>query len=465
MVKQREISQKSPISTVITHREHESSPRQRGIRTNNLTRIQPHSWPIVVEKSLLLAVINCRSLNKNGIKLKDHIVEHDCDIIAVTETWLPCEDLLAKQIIGDVCPEGYKMSHIPRSSGGGIGILYKTCLDIRVADNCQPTNVKYNTFEHAQHLLNMNSKRIRIITIYRPPPSTTNGLTTAQFFFEFAMFLEHLISLSAQIVIVGDVNLHLENTSNNQTRKFLELLDTLNLSQLVNQPTHRLGHTLDCIITEQDANLVNDICVHTPWISDHSLVAFKLSVQKPAVSYKTVITRDWKSLNLDQLNYEITRADFRHSSNVVSECVYHYDNNLRTLLDVHAPSRSRTILMRPRAPWFTRELSEEKREKRRLEGRYRSTGTTADAVRFKDHCARYCRLLSVARESFYNSKILESSGDQKVLFSVVNKLLHRTSEAQLPVYDNLSELTNSFANFFVDKISMIRSTLDSSPSV
>ena len=36
--------------------------------------------------------------------------------------------------------------------------------------------------------------------------------------FEFAMFLEHLISLSGQISIVGDVNLHLDNTSNNQTR-------------------------------------------------------------------------------------------------------------------------------------------------------------------------------------------------------------------------------------------------------
>ena len=44
------------------------------------------------------------------------------------------------------------------------------------------------------------------------------------------MFLEHLISLSGQISIVGDVNLHLDNTSNNQTREFLELLDTMNLS-------------------------------------------------------------------------------------------------------------------------------------------------------------------------------------------------------------------------------------------
>lgn len=76
----------------------------------------------------------------------------------------------------------------------------------------------------------MNSKWIKIITLYHPPPSTTNGLTTAQFFFEFAMFLEHLISLSGQISIVGDVNLHLDNTPNNQTREILELLDTMNLS-------------------------------------------------------------------------------------------------------------------------------------------------------------------------------------------------------------------------------------------
>lgn len=58
----------------------------------------------------------------------------------------------------------------------------------------------------------------------------------------------------------------------------------------MNQLTHRLGHTLDCIITEQNVNPVDDICVHTPWISDHSPVALKLSVQKPALSYKTVIT-------------------------------------------------------------------------------------------------------------------------------------------------------------------------------
>ena len=63
--------------------------------------------------------------------------------------------------------------------------------------------------------------------------------------------MEFLTTIPGQILILGDVNYHLEDTSNGQTRDFLELLDVLNLSQLVNQPTHRLGHTLDCIITEK----------------------------------------------------------------------------------------------------------------------------------------------------------------------------------------------------------------------
>ena len=74
--------------------------------------------------------------------------------------------------------------------------------------------------------------------------------------------------------IAGDANLLLDNTSNNETSEFLELMDTLNLSQVMNRPSHRLGHTLDCIITEQGVNLEDDICGPTPGMSDHILYPF-----------------------------------------------------------------------------------------------------------------------------------------------------------------------------------------------
>ena len=51
----------------------------------NTAQPQPKST-IPDEKFVTVALVNCRSLNRNGLKLKDHIVEHNYDEIAVNET-------------------------------------------------------------------------------------------------------------------------------------------------------------------------------------------------------------------------------------------------------------------------------------------------------------------------------------------------------------------------------------------
>lgn len=57
-----------------------------------------------------------------SFKLKDHdhVVDHDCDIAAVTVTWLPDNDvrcIIANQIISDTFPRGYRMFNTPRKLG------------------------------------------------------------------------------------------------------------------------------------------------------------------------------------------------------------------------------------------------------------------------------------------------------------------------------------------------------------
>ena len=51
----------------------------------NTAQPQPKST-IPDEKFVTVALMNCRSINRNAIKLKDHIVEHNYDEIAVNET-------------------------------------------------------------------------------------------------------------------------------------------------------------------------------------------------------------------------------------------------------------------------------------------------------------------------------------------------------------------------------------------
>ena len=62
--------------------------------------------------------------NKTNL-LTDYFIEHDFDLIALTETWLSATDKHNK-IIGELCIPGYDMCHVPRpnGTGGGIALIY-----------------------------------------------------------------------------------------------------------------------------------------------------------------------------------------------------------------------------------------------------------------------------------------------------------------------------------------------------
>ena len=44
-----------------------------------------------------------------------------------------------------------------------------------------------------------------------------------------------------------------------------------------------------------------------------------------------------------------------------------YDNVLRNTMDILAPVKSRTIVLRPSSPWYYEDIDNEKRKRRRLE--------------------------------------------------------------------------------------------------
>jgi hypothetical protein len=68
-------------------------------------------------KLINMIIINYRSVNKNGHKLKDYVVDQYCDITAITDTWLQEGEARSEQNIKDMCPKGYKMPHKPCTTG------------------------------------------------------------------------------------------------------------------------------------------------------------------------------------------------------------------------------------------------------------------------------------------------------------------------------------------------------------
>ena len=67
------------------------------------------------------------------------------------------------------------------------------------------------------------------------------------------------MSSPGRLVILGDLNFHVDNAADSNAKKFLDLLDLLNFSQHVTSITHKAGHTLDLVITRDSEAVIDNV--------------------------------------------------------------------------------------------------------------------------------------------------------------------------------------------------------------
>ena len=124
-------------------------------------------------------------------------------------------------------------------------------------------------------------------------------------------------------------------------------------------------------------------------------------------------------------------ASFKNS-NDLDELVESYIQSLTTALNKHAPQKIGLITVRPGAAWYTDEIADAKKRRRRAERRWRCTKDPDDRLTYVKACKSVNSLIYHAKSSHYTTVVSENKGNQKVLFTTVNKLLHRNSGKVLP---------------------------------
>jgi hypothetical protein len=308
--------------------------------------------------------------------------------------------------------------------------------------------------------------------IYRPPASTANGLTYAEFFKEWSVYLDNLSASQVEPVIVGDMNFHLDNLDNTYTVQFNSFMDTHGLKQYVTGATHRKGHTLDVVITRDQCG---DFLCEFPYVfdpglcdnkgnlaGDHLAISFKVNVGKPPSVRKDVAFRRFKDINLDAFNQDlINSAVLFDIDKPLTELIDTYDSVLKCALDRHAPEVRKIITIRPNTSWYTQELRDAKHAKRKLERTWRRTRLTVHHELYREQCKLVNRLLHKAKQDFYSDKIVSCGRDQKQLSRITKNLMGDSGEVTLPSYDSKADLAESFIEFFSSKIANIRSSITS----
>ncbi|KAK2171379.1 hypothetical protein NP493_1075g00012 [Ridgeia piscesae] len=149
------------------------------------------------------------------------------DLIAIVETWLNIVEKDNK-VIKDLTPADYKFVHLPRKSrrGGRVGLVYRS--SFKVVVNQQFLDVDISS----------SGNSTKLVIIYRPPTSKKNKHSYDDFLVEFTGFIEHYVLMTTRFAIVGDFNIHWDVPSDNNVKRFADLLESLNIIQHVHAPTH-----------------------------------------------------------------------------------------------------------------------------------------------------------------------------------------------------------------------------------
>ena len=137
-----------------------------------------------------------------------------------------------------------------------------------------------------------------------------------------------------------------------------------------------------------------------------------------------------------------------------------YNTTLAGLLDRRALLKTKTVTVRPQVPWYSEEIREAKRARRRAERKWRTTRSVADFVSFKRHKNNVTHLLKEGKSAFLTDFISQNSDNQGKLFRAVKNLLVKTKSLCFSDYTDKSALANDIGKYFVQKISRLREELD-----
>ena len=428
------------------------SSTERGLGTQILNLIQIKLKNTTLTRpNLTISHVNAHSVNNKVGTLQSIITERNLDICAVMETWLKLEDddLTIKQIP----PDGYNIISYPRPNGcmgGGVALIFKDNLWI-VDDN---TNRNTDSMEIHRFILHAKALSINLYVLYRPPTTSVLSFCT-----DLADVLKYNITTDmGNPIIIGDFNIHMDQLENPDTRTFNDFLDSMNLHNKVMFPTHTSLHTLDLLL-EDLSNPVIETVSKGDLFSDHHFIHTSTVLEKDELTSKLVLYQKIKKINYDAFGQDIDNKLHPEHLNALDEKVDHYNSTLGSILDDHAPEKSKHIKRRVKLSWFNDKIRREIQLRHKKEGTWTKDPTEYNLQAFYYQRRYVANMIKLAQREYYINEIRENRNNFKAVFKITNKLLFRNKQLPLPPTPLLQDLANEFNEFFIDKINKIMVTL------
>ena len=147
----------------------------------------------------------------------------------------------------------------PRTNGqkgGGVAVIYNSSICVKRITN---EDEKYKQFEMLKCEVTLSiTRKCVLLVVYRPAPTAANKLKVSKFWEEWSEMISGYAASHREVVIVGDLNFHLDNKADRKAKRFINILEEFGFVQHITLPTRVSGHTVDVLITKKESTIVNE---------------------------------------------------------------------------------------------------------------------------------------------------------------------------------------------------------------
>ena len=287
-------------------------------------------------------MLNARSIYRKLALFQSIVYSTNHTIYCITETWLT--DLIFDS---EILPANYSIFRKDRISRGG-GVLVAVDSSLSCHEVPSPPELEVVTVRIG-HIL--------VCTVYIPPNTNINSCSNLLY------YLSDLTSTSENIIIVGDFNapdIEWSSLSGTQSQSNLicDFVFNSNLTQLVEEPTHTRGNTLDIVLTNID--FIYNLQVHksqSTLSSDHYPITFEIGLSRQSDSKRKhqyvydYSKADMEGLSEFLLNCNIDTCYLSNDAEFVWNVI---DSHIQSAMDLFIPKRKR---LKPNTPcWYNSEI-------------------------------------------------------------------------------------------------------------
>jgi len=385
--------------------------------------------------SITFAHLNVRSLVSYFNSFKHLLLKESFEAMTISESWLnPGFDSNLLAI------DGYNFYHIPRPTrGGGLAFYLKQSFNFSIIYEEISESIEQLWFKFT-----LRGKFFSVGVIYRPGSNITDFLD------RFEESLTGIVPLSDEVFILGDFNINAFNFISPAYSRLTSILDSLNLIQLITEPTRVTAFSatlIDLIITCADARVGSSGVRAVHDVADHSLVfcSYLLENYIPVSLERTF--RDYSLLDYNEFLYDLRAIPWFLLYEIVdvNDKLTFFNDSINMLFDVHAPYVTRRFNA-PHKPWLTDNVRYIKHLRNKMKRRFERTGCSGDLDSYRQ-LRNYATFACRYEKKCYLRNSFQAK-DSKKLWKDLRQANIHTGKNNSDIPSNLNNV-NEINNYFL----------------